>query len=326
MARVGGVVTISGSDAAVCAAEARVREVVALHLVRVVRLPSLAMLGELVGKGGSNIKAFHAETSVEVEVDRAAGTLSLIGAAPALDAAAARLDAFFAKWASENIVLHVDPLLVPGFIGRGGVGIKALQEATGTTIQADSRSGELRISGPAEAVEATRVRITSMLHADKAPSATLTVPLSSIPSVVGKGGGNLRKVMDAHGVAITVNAGAGVFSLRGEPEGVAAATAALRRLAREAGKAEQVVDLPSDRIGAVIGPKGARIRSLEADTGAAVTLPADRETASYITVKLRGSEAAVGAAAAALRGLAAGRTLRIIHRSPEQVAGVQVRC
>jgi hypothetical protein len=57
---VGGTVTVSGTDAAVLAAEARIREVIAAHQERSLRLPSVSIIGEILGKGGATAKVFKA--------------------------------------------------------------------------------------------------------------------------------------------------------------------------------------------------------------------------------------------------------------------------
>jgi transcription antitermination factor NusA-like protein len=187
----------------------------------------------------------------------------------------------------------------------------------------------VRISGPSAAVEAARTKIGATFHTDKkTPTATLAVPLALISNVVGKGSGNIRKLSDAHSVAISVDVATGTFSLRGEPAEVAAALSALRKLVRDASKTELSLDVPTDRLGPIIGPKGARVRSLEADTGASINVPSERErdaASPVVQVKVRGTDASVAAAVVAVRSLANGHALRVLRRLPAQVAEVQVR-
>jgi polyribonucleotide nucleotidyltransferase len=64
--------------------------------------------------------------------------------------------------------------MLPSLIGKGGATIRALQEATGATVHADSGSGEVRIEGPEAAVAAARARIAAHCHLDQAAE---TVPL-----------------------------------------------------------------------------------------------------------------------------------------------------
>lgn len=99
-----GFVVIGGNDAALAVAESRLREMAASKQEVSVPLPDSGALGEVMGKGGANIKALQEETGTEVDVDKAAGVLRVVGTADAIAAAEAKLRAAFEKYSKENDV------------------------------------------------------------------------------------------------------------------------------------------------------------------------------------------------------------------------------
>lgn len=314
----GGLIVISGTASAVSAAEARLREIIAGHQERIVALPDPGLVGEIVGKAGANIKALQEELKVEIDVDKAALSLRLTGAPDALDAATVKLQALFEKFAREHATMFVDRNLIPQVIGKGGATIKALQEETGAQIKTETNSGELRISGPEEAIAKAKAKLAEMLKLDQA-SDTLTLDTAALSRLIGKGGANLRRLQEAHSVAISVDPATGVFTLRGDSEGIAAAKLALKRQSREALRIEEDVAVPQDRVALLIGAKGSKLRSIEADTGCSVELPRDR-TAKTVNVRLRGTPLALSKAKMIVSAIASGRAVRALVRPGEHVA------
>ena len=173
---------------------------------------------------------------------------------------------------------------------------------------------------------AARAAIISLCHLDKA-SDTLTIPVTSVGAVIGKGGGNLRKIEEAHGVRVEADSGSGTFTLRGEVSAIAAAKTAIRRAARDAERGETEIAFPGDKIGALIGRGGARLRRLEADTGASLDLPRDREGSGSapLKIKVRGSPLALSKAQAVLSALATGKTVRTMPRPHALVEDLRAR-
>ncbi len=307
-----GVIVASGTEAAVAAAVTRLEALLASKQERTIVMPDASALGDFVGKGGAAIKSLKEETNVEVEILKAEGAILLVGTPEAMAIAADRVADFFAKYAKEHASVQVDKSQLPAFIGKGGSGLKALEAETGTTIRV-SNDGEVTISGAEAAVIAARARIITQCKLDKA-SESMSVDPAIVGRLIGRGACNVRKLEEAHGVSIGVETATGLITLRGEPAGIAAARAALRKLAREASKAEVEVDVPADRVGTIIGPKGARLRALEAETGCTIDVPRER-TAAVVIVKARGSEAAAARAKVVLTAIADSKAVRTLTRA-----------
>ncbi|RYG40723.1 hypothetical protein EON68_03890, partial [archaeon] len=258
-------ILLCGTSAAIRGAEERLRELIDAHLEASVSLPDAGAASEVVGKGGVNIKALESELGVQMDVDKSTLTVRMVGSKPALLAATERMKALLEKYAKEHATLFIDRAQLPSLIGKGGANIKALQEELGVSINAEA-NGEIRLAGSEEAVEAAKARIAEVcrLHASVS---TLSVDTAAVGAIIGKGGANVRKLEERFSVSIAADATAGVFTLRGEDANIAAAKVAIKRQSREAMRDEAEVSVPTDKLGAIIGTRGARLRQLEQDTG-----------------------------------------------------------
>jgi transcription antitermination factor NusA-like protein len=263
------VLTITGTAPTVAAAEAKLAAFLANRKATRVALPSSAVIAEVVGKGGANIRALQSETGLEdIDIDKAGGAVILTGSAEAVAAAEARLAVTFARFAKENAVLRVDRSFAPLLVGKGGAAIRALQEETGATVHV-SDDGEVRVHGPEAAVEAALAKIRATARVDAA-SEDIRVDPSVLGAVIGKGGINLRRLGEAHGVVIGADSDNARLTIRGEPAALAAAKAALLRQASDAGRAEGEIKIAAAGAGSVIGTGGAILRATEAATGASI--------------------------------------------------------
>ena len=129
-------------------------------------------------------------------------------------------------------------------------------------VDVDSKSGVIKLRGPEDAIRAALAVITEVCGLDKK---TIEIPLDprAIAVFVGKGGANVKKMVEDYGVVINVLSAKNVVSIRGDPDKVAAVEPVARQAIKEAIRAEVNVAFPSDRLGSLLGPKGARIKQLQ---------------------------------------------------------------
>jgi hypothetical protein len=75
----------------------------------------------------------------------------------------------------------------------GGVGLSSHQEDTGISVDANTKTGVIRLRGPEEGIAAAMLIITEVCGLDKK---TIEIPLDprAIPVFVGKGGASIKKV------------------------------------------------------------------------------------------------------------------------------------
>jgi polyribonucleotide nucleotidyltransferase len=311
-----GAIVITGSSSAVSSVEGRLFEIMASHQERSVHIADVGIIPELVGKSGSNIKAFMESIPglASMDVDKENLKIVLVGTRTAIGDAATKLQVSMAKWASEHASITIDPLLMTSLIGKGGATIKALQEETGASINVDSKTGLIQLSGPVEALVKAKERIIALTHLDK-PAETIKVDVETVGAVIGKSGGNIRKIEEAHGVSISADSGNGTITIRGDIAGINAAKAVIKKTVREARRKEASVEVPQSRLGAVIGPKGARVKAIEASTHTSIDLPRDRE-APKVSISIRGSDVGLKKASAVLNAMGSGKSVRIISRPP----------
>lgn len=305
-----GIVTISGTRTSVAAARTKIDEIAAANVEESVPLANADLVGSLVGKGGENIRKVEEESGgASITVDKSHLLVHCRGTAAQAAAAATAVRELLDRAERENFTLNVDVDAMPLLIGKKGSVIRSIEEETGASIDAQGKTGVVRIRGPEEAIARAVARVRELTGADAAAREEVPVQEDQIGPLLGRGGANLTKIQNAHGVIATLNRPASCVVLRGSVENVAAAAAAVRKALRDAIFVEQTVSLRANQMGDVFGRNGARLRQLQADSGAMVDVPprkGGRGGADEVVVTVRGGVHAVLRAVTVLEAIARG--------------------
>lgn len=316
---------VAGQQAGVDAAAAVIEAVIAENYTVTLTIEDAEIVGLLVGKKGEAIKKFQEENGVSMDIGKSpSASIKLKGVKDAVDAAAAKLQDTMERFKRENLTVTADPETIPALIGKGGANIRKLQEDTGVNVDVDSKSGVIKLRGPEESLKAALAIITEVCGLDKK---TIEIPLDprAVAVFVGKGGANIKRLVEEYGVTVNVNSSKNVVSIRGDPEKVAIVEPVARLQIKEAIRAEVNVAFPNDRLGALLGTKGARIKQLQADLGVTMDINRPdakdpRRTSATLSVTIRGTEENVLRAKPFIDALAKGKAMRVLRVLPAHAA------
>ena len=316
-----GTVVIVGSRASVATASSRIVEIMALNTDLVFAVPDIGALSEFIGKEGKAISAFQKECNVQIDVNKDEKKLIFTGAVQAVKAAEAKARAFFDKFAQENVTINVDRNILPSVIGKKGANISTLEAETGAKIRVDSATSTIRLSGTQQQIAVAKSRIVEQFHTDVA-GLEVAVDAASLGRLLGKGGSTARKIEADFNVSIAVDTNKSFVSIRGEPAGMEAAKTAILRILKLASRVEGEVAVPAARVGTILGPRGATLKSISEDTGAQVDLPKDRAGKDSISIKVRGAQPNVDKALAVIKAFSRGNTVRTMARPSAQISAL----
>ena len=190
--------------------------------------------------------------------------------------------------------------MIPGIIGKGGSGIRALEEQFKLKISTDKRvNGLLHLRGEPDAIDIAEEFFLTMRKDYEATFCSYSFDPDATSTVIGRGGVTIRKLQDDHNVRIDIDSNTpGIAKIRSDdPDDLAAAVAALEEVLAEAGYGDDIItdDMKVFRqhVGAIVGEGGSVIRQLEADSKAQIKI---RKTDDEGTVSLRGTPEAVAKA------------------------------
>jgi len=118
--------------------------------------------------------------------------------------------------------------------------------------------------------------------ADKKPQIVFDLGAAKM-AVIGRGGAVIKGIQEDTGARIDIAKGGTTCTITGAEESVANAAAAVKQImAREDAIITEIVDVPGDRIPAIIGKGGSKIKELEAESGANIKV--QKET-NVVTVR-----------------------------------------
>lgn len=168
-------------------------------------------------------------------------------------------------------------------IGRNGSTIQDIMRATGTYINLDSDSGRCSVEGPVQrAVQDAVQRIQTILE-KRVISFTIEDRQSGM--IIGKDGGTIQRIQQQTGAQIEVN--------RTQVTVIAPNEATLGRTLDSIRAAisyyEVTMQVPSGRIGRVIGSGGSNIRSVRQQTDTWIDIAKDSSGRIRIEGKTRGN-------------------------------------
>ena len=165
----------------------------------------------------------------------------------------------------------------------------------------------IRIRGSEEGVNAAAASIAETCALDKA-KVVLPYDERAMAAFFGKNGNAVNALAAELKVSINILRGKKQVVLKGEPEHMDAAKAAVERKLKECIRVEETVPVFAQRIAYLLGPKGSRIRQLQATLGVQIDLPkADAaRTGRTVPVTVSGPEDGVPRAIALLEGVSRG--------------------
>jgi polyribonucleotide nucleotidyltransferase len=118
--------------------------------------------------------------------------------------------------------------------------------------------------------------------ADKKPQIVFDLGAAKF-AVIGRGGAVIKGIQQDTGARIDIAKGGTTCTITGGEESVANAAAAVKQImAREDAVITEIVDVPGDRIPAIIGKGGSKIKELEVESGANIKV--QKET-NVVTVR-----------------------------------------
>jgi polyribonucleotide nucleotidyltransferase len=277
--------------------------------------------GRLIGPGGTTISALRREAGAQI--DLIGTTITISGAASAVEAARNRVQAFIGAGGGDaarraapcTLEVACPRALVGRLIGPSGSTVKAIQEATGTRVDvqssgaaggaADLATVRVLVCGPTpESVEAARARIDGITA--QHPAITVRCPAENLGLLIGPGGSNIKAIQRDTGCRVDArdDGGGGVVAISGPSQ--EAVEAARVRVEAAVNPQTARVEIPANAVRRIIGPGGATISQLRRDTGAQVEV---RGT----TVSVSGaSAAAIADAVRRVQALAFPPTLQLL--------------
>jgi len=186
--------------------------------------------------------------------------------------------------------IEVTERLAWRIIGKGGSSVRQLEQDSGGAwihIHTQNKPFIVDIFGVASAV----VRAEALLH-ERHARVSFEVPCSAVPWIIGQGGAKVREIEAASGGAsVHVNAlgGAHIVEVIGEVSAVERAVAALREISAPALR----IEIPRRVMPYIVGQGGASRRSIEAESGASLSVIAE---ASQCVIEVAGDRAATAKA------------------------------
>lgn len=180
--------------------------------------------------------------------------------------------------------------LVSSIIGKSGNGIKKLRRQTGCSIEIESKERRLIVSAnDTELVTKARQFLNELVETSRRECVYISIPQQFMPAFVGRSGSKIREFSEKHEVEVQVMKHQGnAVRITGKEDKVAHAKMDLdewlrgRAEVQKDAEGERTIRLKANQIPAVIGAKGATIRSLEREFGCKIDI--DRKSC-IVTVK-----------------------------------------
>merc|ERR1712037_612611 len=167
-------------------------------------------------------------------------------------------------------------------IGRGGETIRKLTTDSGARIDLSKDSGECKVKGSNEAVEAALKAIKAILKKDAdTVNEFVDCDSSRFGLIIGRGGETIRALQDEFKVQINTDDKNDQIRVRGSKKGVKDAIEKIQGILakqKEAGPFGplpegakfEIIEIADNLKGRIIGSRGATINKLQADSGAKI--------------------------------------------------------
>jgi rRNA processing protein Krr1/Pno1 len=223
----------------------------------------------IIGKGGATIQKLQETTGAKFHLNRSTNILTITGMEDAVQLGVTAAQAVLAAEAErkaaeveESVTWGSDA--IKAVIGRGGANIRAAQEATGTSINADVDAGTLIIVGPADRVS---IALT-MCHNAAFGEVQDVLELGSrnaVNLIYGPNFQTIRTLQESTGCKLDIARGGTTLKLAGSADAVASARAQILALLEMNRGFEMTIEI--SKVGAVYGKGGETLRTIQDKTG-----------------------------------------------------------
>ena len=222
-----------------------------------------------IGKGGATIQHLEESTGCQFHLNRSTNILTISGTEDAVQIGLAKAQSILTE-AEERKANQVEEKVTWGsdaikaVIGRGGVNIRASEEATGARIDADVGEGTLVIVGSTDQVKAA----LTMCHNIAFGEVQEVLELGSrnaVNLVYGPNFTTIRSLQDSTGCRLDITRGSTTLKMAGSAEAVATAKARISALL--ASNQGFSMTIENSKVGAVYGKGGETLRSIQDRTG-----------------------------------------------------------
>ncbi|KAL3941419.1 MAG: hypothetical protein SGBAC_004218 [Bacillariaceae sp.] len=182
-------------------------------------------------------------------------------------------------------VLQLEPAdawIINQIMGKNGSQIQGLQKSSGCTIDVSREKRIITGRGESEEkVAALRVSLSEIVEKEKRENALIAFPEPAIGAFMGKGAKNLKDFAKTHEVELLrLQKGKYQFRVRGDEEKVVAAQKAITDwlVEWEETRATVQISIENNFIPAVLGPKGATLKSIESEFECRIDINRDSST------------------------------------------------
>lgn len=267
------------------------------------------------------------DSGAKVDVDKGAGTIYFSGAPESIERAKELVQSLIDEISEpqtaapkqedeeENVVQTIDVQAheVGRIIGKKGETIMKLQDDTGCKIDVSkSEPYTVTIKGACDSVLKAIDSISELVEeankdhvpaddsvAEEKVEQTMEIPKGMVGRIIGKGGQTITDMEKDSRARIKVNstADAATVTIRGTHEQVVCAMDSITALIEDKadaymgpGAVEDIIELPLQEAGKVIGTGGERVNKIRDRTGAAIQVSKEED---HCKVKLKGSETQV---------------------------------
>jgi rRNA processing protein Krr1/Pno1 len=249
----------------------------------------------IIGKGGATIQKLQETTGAKFRLNRSTNILTITGIEDAVQLGLAAAQAILAAEAErkaaeveESVTWGSDA--IKAVIGRGGANIRAAQEATGTSIDADVDAGTLTIVGPADRVSIALTMCHNAAYGEVQDVLELG-SRNAVNLVYGPNFQTIRTLQESTGCKLDIARGGTTLKLAGSTEAVAGARAQILALLEMNRGFEMTIEI--SKVGAVYGKGGETLRTIQDRTGTQIDVA---RGPTHATVSVMGTLEATGRA------------------------------
>lgn len=239
----------------------------------------------VIGRGGANIRAAQEATGTRIDADVNSGTLVIVGSADQV--AIALTMCKNAAFGEVNEVIELSSRNAVNLIfGQNFQTIRSLQDSTGCKLDIARGSTTLNLSGSSDAVAKAKANIHALLDTNR--GFEMTIEVSKVGAVYGKGGETLRSIENKTGTQIDVVRGPthATISVMGTAEASGRARNMLQRaidgdVELKPGEVAEEIALGL-ATAAVIGRGGSNVALLEKKHGVKVNVRSELQKARVV--------------------------------------------
>ena len=239
----------------------------------------------VIGRGGANIRAAQEATGTRIDADVDSGTLVIVGSADQV--AIALTMCKNAAFGEVNEVIELSSRNAVNLIfGQNFQTIRSLQDSTGCKLDIARGSTTLKLSGSSDAVAKAKANIHALLDTNR--GFEMTIEVSKVGAVYGKGGETLRSIENKTGTQIDVVRGPthATISVMGTAEASGRARNMLQRaidgdVELKPGEVAEEIALGL-ATAAVIGRGGSNVAIIEKKHGVKVNVRSELQKARVV--------------------------------------------